>query len=296
VVDSRRSNNEATRLLPMKRFTKQENKLALFAETDFEKRLLKSAFQNLQNTSNELCFNNFAYSMRELCRNILDRLSPEPNILNTSWYENEVQGKTNGVTRAQRIRYAVHGGLLQDFVQDDLSLDLNPMLRRLIKSIDLLNKYTHVSEETLGMPLKEIYRNVDNTVDTFVTFFETIKACRARLIRKIEKSIDDTVLNHSLETTFDEIDMLSTQSSVNEVYVSRVSVTEINDQQILISVSGTISVRLQYGSNSDNRNGDGYIAYDSYPFTCDMFGDVNQLEEFCPEVDSMSVNTRSFYE
>ncbi|MBL7874306.1 MAG: hypothetical protein JNL53_01505 [Cyclobacteriaceae bacterium] len=74
----------------MKKFRRQENFLKKYVGTEFEERLLKSSFQNLQDFKNDLCFNNFAYSIQELSRHILARLSPDKDVLMTTWYKNEI--------------------------------------------------------------------------------------------------------------------------------------------------------------------------------------------------------------
>jgi hypothetical protein len=280
----------------MKKFTRQENFLKKYLETEFEVRLLKSSFQNLQDFKNDLCFNNFAYSIRELSRHILARLSPDKAVLMATWYKNEIPNKKNGITRAQRIKYAIQGGITDDFVHNELELDLQQLTRRINRAIDLLNKFTHIEADTIGVPPRKISELVNETVVAFEVLFDTIEACRSRIIKKIERAIDESLLNHSIETTFDEIDILSTHSSVDECYISKIEIVQITAQQIYIIVTGKIRVRLQYGSDGDLRDGDGAVFHDSFPFTCELTGDINQLEEFEPNVDSMHVNTKSFYE
>lgn len=258
-------------------------------------RLLKSSFQNIRHFENELCFNNFAYSIRELSRHILARLSPDANVLKAIWYKNEIPHKLKGVTRGQRIKYAVQGGITDDFVFNELELDLQQLTRRITRAIDVLRKYTHVEKSTLGIAQKQIYQLVNETGSAFQVLFDTIELCKSRIIRRIEGTIDDSLLNHSIETTFDEIDMLSTHSSVDACYISSIAITRITEEQIYISVSGTIQVRLQYGSDTDVRRGDGAVSHESYPFTCEMVGEVNQLEEFEPDIDTMVVDTETFY-
>ncbi len=51
-------------------------------ETDF----LDASVAYMQNSKDKLAFNSFAYSMRELIRNILERLAPDANIKRCSWY------------------------------------------------------------------------------------------------------------------------------------------------------------------------------------------------------------------
>ncbi|MBK8625434.1 MAG: hypothetical protein IPN86_07690 [Saprospiraceae bacterium] len=45
--------------------------------------LFDAAIDNLNASENKLCYNNFAYSMRELSRHILKDLSPDDKVLNS---------------------------------------------------------------------------------------------------------------------------------------------------------------------------------------------------------------------
>ncbi len=280
----------------MVRFVTQERTLLKYVVTDFEERLLRAAFKSLNDLENELAFNNFSYSIRELARHILARLSPDKNVNNAIWYTSEIPVKPNGVTRAQRIKYAVQGGITDEFIVQVLDLDIQPLTKRIIKAIDLLSKYTHIESSTLGISLKKIYDLVNETVEIFQVLFDTIELCKTRIIKRIEREIDDSLLSHSIENTFDEIDILSTHSSVEYCYISEIQIRQITESKIFLSVQGTINVRLQYGSDHDVREGDGAVMGDSFPFTCEMIGDVNQIEEFEPNVETMEVNTRSFYQ
>lgn len=80
--------------------------------SEFERSLLDAALHNLKDTDNKLRYNNFAYSIRELSRHFLHRLSPEENVLACNWFEPITDnGKPS---RAQRIKYAIQGGINND--------------------------------------------------------------------------------------------------------------------------------------------------------------------------------------
>ncbi|MCG8411309.1 MAG: hypothetical protein MI739_08495 [Bacteroidales bacterium] len=96
-----------------------------YIETDFELNLLKACHANLNQLSNDLRFNNYAYSLRELSRHLLKRLAPDKNLLLCSWYKNEIEGKENGITRNQRVKYAIQGGLSDTFIAEELKLDIS---------------------------------------------------------------------------------------------------------------------------------------------------------------------------
>ena len=53
----------------------------------FEQELFLAAIANVDDTSNKLRLNNFAYSMRELIRVVLERLAPDEEVVNAPWFE-----------------------------------------------------------------------------------------------------------------------------------------------------------------------------------------------------------------
>lgn len=110
----------------------------------FEKELYQAALCNLDDVNNRLRFNNFAYAMRELVRHVLNRLAPDMEVLDCCWYKNEMD-RENGITRIQRVNYAVQGGLSNEYVMDVLGLDIQQIRKSLKKSHDNLSKHTHIN-------------------------------------------------------------------------------------------------------------------------------------------------------
>lgn len=111
---------------------------------DFEHDLFDAALYNLNDVHNKLRFNNFAYSLRELTRHILARLAPDKNVLNTAWFMPVAPERPKQITRKQRMKYAIQGGLLDDYVADTLGIDVDEIGGKVNDSIDLLSKYSTV--------------------------------------------------------------------------------------------------------------------------------------------------------
>jgi hypothetical protein len=59
---------------------------------------------------------------------------------------------------------------------------------------------------------------------------------------------------------------------------------------------GNVDVRLQYGSDSDVRRGDGAVSSDSYPLTCDFEADTCTPLDISVVPRTLVVDTISFYE
>ena len=115
--------------------------------TDFERKVFDASLQNFADATNPLRTSNFAYSIRELSRHILKRLAPDDHITKCQWYvaQYNKQGK-EVITRAQRVQFAVHGGLSEGFVVDTLDVELDEMRKQFLGVINDLNKFTHIEE------------------------------------------------------------------------------------------------------------------------------------------------------
>ena len=121
----------------------------------FEQELFLAAIANVDDTSNKLRLNNFAYSMRELIRIVLERLASNAEVVNAPWFKPNDEEHPDKVTRSQRIKYAIQGWLSDDYVTNTLRIDHQDNDKELRKNIDELSKYTHVTESTFNIePVK----------------------------------------------------------------------------------------------------------------------------------------------
>ena len=137
-------------------------------KTKFEKNLFRASLDALKNTGDPIRYNSFAFSLRELTRHVFARLAPDDRILKCSWYKNETQNK-NAVTRKQRVLYAIKGGLSDDFINNELEIDLSPIAKELTSKIDELSKFTHIEEKTFAISSAdgdkfaiEVLKSLDN--------------------------------------------------------------------------------------------------------------------------------------
>lgn len=118
---------------------------------DFEHDLFEASLHNLDDSSNKLRFNNFAYSIRELTRHILARLAPDKNVINTTWYKPIDTERPDFITRKQRMRYAIQGGLSNEYVSSSLGIDVDEIGKKINDTIDILSKYTHINPKTFDI-------------------------------------------------------------------------------------------------------------------------------------------------
>lgn len=282
----------------MKMILKDTNELKELLISDFQKDLLQASLDNINDSKNKLRFNNFAYSMRELSRHILYSLSPDQDVLDCSWYKNETT-KPNGISRGQRIKYAIQGGLEDSFIDSELVeiAEINSIKKKLTGSIDLLSKYTHVNPNTFDIPDMEMIRFSEEVMTHLIEFAKTIIDSRQMIISKIDEKINDEFIQHSINETIDEVDILATHHNTEEISVDYTRIYKILSDRILIDVEGFVSVRLQWGSNSDLKNDIGAEMYDSFPYSGTVEVKLNDsFENAEVSITNFDVNTDSWYE
>lgn len=274
-------------------------KLYKLVTNDFQKRLLDSAIKNLGDDENELQFNNFAYSIRELSRHILHSLSPQKEVLKCKWYRNLIKDTTNGVTRGQRIKYAIQGGL-DDNTLNNQVIDIKSVKiaqTTLVKTIELLSKYTHINEDTFDIDSEKVKKLTDDVIDSFIVFVETMKESKSFILRSIEDNLSEEVIQHTLENQTDEVDMLSTHQEIDEINIDEIKITKIGADKIDIKTIGSLDIILQYGSSGDQRRGDGHRMTMNFPFECIMYATFKKKIKFSKiMIESFEVNTDKFYE
>lgn len=251
-------------------------------KTQFEQELCEAAFDNLQ-TKSKLRSNNFAYSIRELSRHILHRLSPSDDVQRCSWYKPTKNEKGEIViTRADRINYAIYGG----FDNNALStMGLNGYIdnarKNLLASIDSLSKYTHINKDTFDVSDSETSELVNNVIGSFNGFVDCMNDIRQQVVACLEAEINQEILSATIYETYSDIDILSTHSSIENYCIDSITVDDITSQEVVLKVSGSVDVRLQYGSDGDQRRGDGYVTNMDIPYEASVSADIKaSLKKF----------------
>lgn len=241
----------------------------LIGDNAFELDLYEAAVRNLTDEENKLRFNNFAYAIRELSRHILHRLAPDSEVLQCGWYKN-VTNRADGISRVQRAIYATQGGLLDDYVRNTLHLDPNAAHKALQTAIDGLSRYTHIELDVFDLAPEEVERLAQETTEAIAGLADAIKACRNNVIDGLEDAIQEGAIQEVVGDSLPSVDELATHFSLEDVYVDSSVITDITHDTIHFLVTGSISVILQWGSNSDLRNGDGAELAQDFNFTCSL--------------------------
>ena len=262
----------------------------------FERELFNAAIKNLDDT-NVLNLNNFAYAIRELVRNFLERLAPNGQVEGAPWYT-EVRNANNQVTisRVQRMEYAIHGWLSNEFLKNVLKLDITDTITDLKKSIDKMSKYTHISPETFNLPEPQKKREALEMLNNLMRFLMDIEECKSRVHKTIIEDFKTNIDEMFTIATFDDIDILSTHSSIKSFGIQNIILKELGSI-INIEVLGFVRTRLQIGSDGDVRRDDGYVTHLDFPFKASCEANIqNTMGRIIYGEPYIRIDTNSFYE
>ena len=256
--------------------------LKKYLNTDFEKELYTEAINNL-NSKSRIRFCNFAYVMRELLDIVLERLADDSTVMNTPWYIREREDRK--VTRNQRLKYILQGAFDDRYINQILNYDINPAIIELNKYISVLSKHTHIREKTFNYSDTEVDKHVKEfrvTIDGFIQEIGILKQNIARLLLDIlEEPIREAFMD---ELPF-ELDCLSTHTTIDYWNIEDVEITNITTEKILGTISGTVEITLQYGSDGDCSRDIGATMDDSYPFSSNFEIEVPNINKLVEELN-----------
>jgi hypothetical protein len=240
---------------------------------EFQRELFDAAIANLLDHDNKLRINNFSYAARELIRIYLSSVVDDDEVSNCSWFKGD---KNKNPTRTERMRYAIHRGLDVQTVAEILGSDHNALIRNLIKNIDLLSKYTHISEDTF--PTNTCDNDLALTLlENLAEFLNNIIDAERNIANSLEKEIWQVLENGFFNEYFDEIDHLATHHGIEEVYVNSILAEQFDSKNLTFSVEGTLEFSLQWGSDSDMRKGDGATGGVSVKFSAIVKADIEDI-------------------
>lgn len=268
-----------------------------YLKTAFEKDLLEAALANLNDSNNKLRLNNFAYAARELTRHFLERLAPDKEVLGAPWFTVENEAKPNEPTRGQRIKYAIQGYLSDEFLKNELYVDLTEVSKNLRKSINDLSKYTHVNPSTFNVDEATIVDVSYNIMEDTLRFFMTVTEAQIKVMKAVDSSINEEMASQFYIETKDELDILASHYEVLGYLITSLTQLAKDDETVTMQADGMVRVRLQYGSDGDMRRGDGYETVVKFPFTSTFVANYkNQDGDVHIESANVEVDNDSFFE
>lgn len=273
-----------------------EHNIETYLSSGFEKQLFEAALYNLKDDYNKLRLNSFAFSLRELTRHFLARLSPDEEVKQAPWFIVHDPTKPGMVTRIQRMRYAIHGWLRPEYVETELGIDTEEIIKDLNDGINKLSKFTHVNPPTFNCDNDTVMQLKDEILESMLSFFQLITESKERVERAAFECVDNEMVSSFYGSTFNEIDELATHHEIEYFNVNRMDKVGEDDSNFYMEADGCVHVRLQYGSDGDLRRGDGHEMALDFPFTSTFTvsfrnkkGDVHLTD---PRIE---IDTTSFY-
>ncbi len=249
---------------------------------------------NLEDLKNPLRATNFSNAFRELIRHVLDSLAPGKEITNCKWFKPDPTSR-DGFTRRDRIHYVIHGGLLPDFAEEELDIDVSGEAQTLLAAIGKLNKFVHVNEDIFDVDAVLVAEVSEGAIGALADVLACAEGCRSNLCRLLEDRVHTAVLQEVLRETINDIDIVATHHIVEGVGVEEVRVRGLTGSQITLAVSGYVEVELQWGSGGDMSRGDGATMDETFPLTCEFTSSVRTPDEFELSPDSLQVDNSSWF-
>ncbi len=178
--------------------------------TEFERDLFNAGITYISNTKDPLRFNSFSFSIRELFRHILTRLSPNEKVVACSWFKPVTE--TKQPSRGQKITYAIQGGLSHKFIEDELSFIYKDDIKEILTNIDLLSKFTHVNEKTFNIKNDKCDEYVENILDSLILIIELITSINYEIKEILHDYIEGNIISIFSDNVFEDLDILSSQT------------------------------------------------------------------------------------
>jgi hypothetical protein len=254
---------------------------------------LDSAIRVLADEGNVLRVNFYSTAMRIMNEHLANNLSPTDEVMRAPWFQS---AKDDGrPTRKQRLIFAVQGGLSDEYISDDLGIDIGDIHAKLVKVVDDLSYHIHARESTIISEVTEQNAIVEATANAMSNFLTLFADCRREIVSVIEETVSDAAIDALLSETILEIDELANHHSIEGIYVEKVRVKRIGADEIIYEAEGEVSVGLQWGSNFDVRNGDGAEMDESFPFSAEISVSLEDMFDVSRGEVVYGVNTSGWH-
>lgn len=267
-------------------FIKKFNELLV---TDFEKELFIASLRNYCSHGNPLRFHNFAFSMRELVLQVIDRKAPNAEVKSTVWYEKE--GDKFDVTRRQKLKFCAQRFLSDAYLDEGTLDDLNESIKEYLKEFNFFNKYTHITEKHFRACPRKFYDDMKYITQRSSEVIEELDSLEQSVVEMLELNIQDRVFEAVINSTPDELMILAHRVIVEEISPEKMVIESLNKNGITIRVDGIIYVTLEYGKGDDFCE-----ISNNFPFNISVNACVENPEKISVEPNGLEVDTSSWYE
>lgn len=257
--------------------------------TDFEKKLFLASLRNYCSHGNPLRFHNFAFSMRELVLQMIDRRAPDSEVKSAIWYSRE--SDRFEVTRRQKLKYCAQGILSDAYLDTVLLNDLNQSIKDYLKEFNFFNKYTHITEKYLNACPKQFYADMKFIIQRSREVLEEIDSLENLVIDSIPETLQDILFNHVISNFPSELDILAHSVIVESVSPEELGVTYLEENGITVAVSGTVYVTQEYGKGDDFTE-----LHENYPFSISIELNVEDPTDITIDQSDFEIDTSSWFD
>ncbi len=230
---------------------------------DFCRLALDQALAAAQ-TAGPLRGNFFAVAMREVISMTLHAYAPDASVMATPDFE--LVDNHLRPTQAQRLAYWARAGLDPAFVAERLHVELEEPVKAAKAALTELSKRVHLRENTQVGADSEVVELVGSSLDALAAVIDTAEITRNAVIEALAEEINDEAMNTFILDTIEAVDEIASHYSIEGVWVDQVGVRQLAPDRLCFEVMGSLSVGLQWGSNSDVRRGDGHEKDENFKF------------------------------
>ena len=252
--------------------------------------------------NSEISFNYFALGFREIINRTIATEIDMNDLKQREWFPHYFthQEDENKVSTKQKLLYMSIKKHSADFI-----FKLYPQIYNRIEDlytiVQKLNKYVHLK---ILIEEEQFKTELENIIIVFGNFFETLNSIKKyieELIVVTQEGIRDSVMHETIQS-FDEI---ATGYSDFELEIENIIISgllEENNDLLKVQVMcfGTAYATLQYGSNADQRRGDGVTMPINFPLESEVHVTISNsdsnLEIVDVEVEQFNVDNESWYE
>lgn len=163
-----------------------------------------------------------------------------------------------------------------------------------MRAYSQLSKHVHGRAETVVEDEAKQDTEAKEIVSAIGAFLSGYRDARAQLLDPLAESLDSGAIDALLSETILSVDELASHHSVEDVYVHETKVESIGAEWVRYRTTGCVDVVLQWGSNSDLRNGDGAESEESFPFVCTFEVPVERPKDIEDAQVEWAVDTSSW--
>ncbi|MCS0343908.1 MULTISPECIES: hypothetical protein [Vibrio harveyi group] len=256
--------------------------------TDFERDLFVASLRNYCSHGNPLRFHNFAFSMRELVLQIINRKAPDGAVKKASWYEKE--SEIFDVTRRQKLKYCAQGYLADSYLDEFTLEELNQSIKDYLKEFNFFNKYTHITEKHFKACPKKFYADMKYIIQRSREVVEEIDSMEDLVVNSIQNTVQNHIFDYIINNFPSELDILARNVIVDSVSPEELVVTYLEDNGIIVEVSGTVYVSQEYGKGED------FTALsENYPFSVSVELSIDDPTDISVDESDFEIDTSSWF-